>query len=113
MQEILLFLSEAAIEVIKHITPNDITSDFMLLEYEQATQLRREKRLNILPILIGHRTTTPLKVSFDKFNWAEFGGHLFPGTRSKTSSREICPKHHDRNVQLPIAFDRIFCPGYE
>ena len=39
------------------VTPRDTRDDNVLLEYEHALALAAEKRLCILPVLIGQRST--------------------------------------------------------
>ena len=52
--------------------------------------LAAEKRLCILPVLIGQRISTFAASSnngvLPKFDFAEFGGHKFPTNASRTSA---------------------------
>ena len=46
-------VSEAGLNPMKFITPTDVKEDNVLLEYEIASKLSLEGRLNIFPILVG------------------------------------------------------------
>jgi hypothetical protein len=73
-------ISEAAIDRIKALTPES-KPDNVLLEYEEAVRLQRERRLAVFPVLIGKRQQDGTVVKFD---FAEFGSHQFPKTLSPT-----------------------------
>jgi hypothetical protein len=73
-------VSEAAIDRIKDLTPES-KPDNVLLEYEEATRLQRDKRLAVFPILIGKRQANGIVAKFD---FEEFGSHNFPKTPSPT-----------------------------
>jgi hypothetical protein len=73
-------ISEAAIDRIKALKPES-KPDNVLLEYEEAIRLQREKRLAVFPVLIGKRQGNG-KVA--RFDFAEFGSHQYPQTPSPT-----------------------------
>lgn len=73
-------VSEAGIECLKSLSPTD-EEDNVLIEYEDALELKRQKRIVLFPILVGKQLDNG-KVA--KFDFEEFGAHTFPELQSPT-----------------------------
>jgi hypothetical protein len=79
-------VSEAALAPIKKVSIKDEKEDNVLLEYELAVRLQKEKRLAIFPMLVGRRDSPGSKVC-PAFDFREFGGHNFPDGPSLTNPK--------------------------
>jgi hypothetical protein len=86
LQHSCLFLpivSEAALEPMKRIMPQDSKPDNVLLEYEVAMKLQKAKLIAVLPLLVGRRNKENGQ-KVERFNFELFGAHTFPATSSTT-----------------------------
>jgi len=90
---------------MKHVAPDDVKEDNLLLELEKAVQLADSKRLAVLPLFIGARRTGSSE--WPRFNFELYGGHQFPTTGSKTE-----PSGSVRNtINSILAHQGIFLSG--